>query len=60
MKYSTPMAYARQLQDGRPSWVHKTLIEMQRLAEEEVVKMQALTRESNLSFVVLIHVVFVT
>ncbi len=50
--------YARQLQDGRPSRVHKTLIEMQRLAEEEVIKLQALMHESNLSFVVLwiIHV----
>ena len=51
--------YARQLQDGRPSRVHKTLMEMQRLAEEEVIKMQALTHVCNLSFVVLIHVVCV-
>jgi len=39
--------YARQLQDAQPSRVHKTLIEMQRLAEEEVIKMQARMHESN-------------
>ena len=55
----TVSVYARQLQDAQPSRVHKTLIEMQRLAEEEVIKMQTLMHESNLSFDVLIHVVFV-